>query len=289
MSSFGHKPAVIQSDQNALTASAPARFEQFVTPQLDLPARYDVLGVQISATDYDEIVTVLMQFAKAGRSAIVDFTPADLVVRATQDPSFGRILEDFDVLCPDGQPVRWLLNCRHHLKLRDRVCGTTTMLRLCAAAAHNGVGVYLYGSTPATICKLRKRLLGYYPALQIVGMESPPFRPLSAAEDADVVDRVNASGAGLVFVGLGSPKQERFAWEHRGTVKGVQLCVGAAFDFIAGTKRRAPLAVQRIGLEWLFRLCCEPRRLARRYIVGNAQFTLAAVRQLCSPEERRQS
>jgi exopolysaccharide biosynthesis WecB/TagA/CpsF family protein len=251
-----------------------------------MPEKYDVAGVPVSATSYDEITQVLMRCANEKRPAIVDFTCVDVVVRAIQDPLFRFILSEFDIVCPDGQPIRWFLNAAHNLKLTDRVCGTSAMMRLCAAAAERGVGIYLYGSTNATLHKLQERLRGLYPTLRIVGLESPPFRALSETEDACVVDRVNGSGAGLLFIGLGAPKQEQFAWEHRYSIKAVQLCVGAAFDFVAGTKPRAPLAMQQMGLEWLFRFCCEPRRLAKRYIVGNSRFIGAAVRQLYTRQTR---
>lgn len=253
---------------------------------LTLPRKYTILGVGVSSTSYEAVVPLLMRFAKARRRAIIDFLPVDIIVRAADDNLFRDILNGFDLVCPDGQPVRWLLNYFHRLGLRDRVCGTTSMLRLCAAAAQNAIPIYLYGSTERTLSKLRERLLEYYPALRIAGMESPPFRALTATEDAGVVKRINDSGAGLLFIGLGAPKQEKFAWEHRSTIDAVQLCVGAAFDFIAGTKRRAPHWMQQTGLEWLFRLCCEPRRLAKRYIVGNARFAVVALRHLCAINSR---
>lgn len=255
-------------------------------PLTVMPEKYEVAGVPVSATSYDEITQVLLRCANEKRPTIVDFTCVDVIVRAIQDPLFRSVLDEFDILCPDGQPVRWLLNSAHSLRLIDRVCGTTAMIRLCGAAAERGVGIYLYGSTDATLDKLQKRLRELYPTLRIVGLESPPFRALSEAEDASVVHRVNGSGAGFLFIGLGAPKQERFAWEHRHSIKAVQLCVGAAFDFVAGTKSRAPLAMQRIGLEWLYRCFCEPRRLAKRYIVGNGRFIGAAVRQLYTRQTR---
>jgi exopolysaccharide biosynthesis WecB/TagA/CpsF family protein len=257
-------------------------------PDPALPPKFDVASVQVSATNYDELVQVLIRCAEEKQSIIVDFTCADVIVRARVDPCFRRILSQFDILCPDGQPVRWLMNSVHHLKLVDRVCGTTAMLRLCAAAAETGIGIYLYGSTNATLRELQKQLRGLYPALQIVGLEAPPFRPLSEIEDRAVVERVNSSAAGLLFIGLGAGKQEQFAWEHRHRINAVQLCVGAAFDFVAGTRPRAPLVMQRSGLEWLFRLCCEPRRLARRYIIGNVRFALAALRQICTRQSQAQ-
>src|SRR5204863_3570670 len=146
------------------------------------------------------------------------------------------------------------------------------MLRLCRAAAAAGVSIYLYGGNPAVAEKLRANLLAACPGLEIAGYEAPPFRALTPDEDEAVVERINASGAGLVFIGLGCPKQDHFAFEHRDRLRAVQLCVGAAFDFHAGVKKMAPAWMQRRGLEWLFRLGQEPGRLWRRYLVTNSRF-----------------
>jgi N-acetylglucosaminyldiphosphoundecaprenol N-acetyl-beta-D-mannosaminyltransferase len=158
--------------------------------------------------------------------------------------------------------------------LRERVYGPELMLRLCDAAIRRKVGIYLYGGTPASIERLKARLLDRFPELVISGSESPPFRPLTPDEDEAVVARINASGAGLVFIGLGCPKQDHFAADHRDRVHAVQLCVGAAFDFHAGITPMAPRWMQKHGLEWLFRLCREPRRMWRRYLFTNTQFVL---------------
>jgi exopolysaccharide biosynthesis WecB/TagA/CpsF family protein len=164
--------------------------------------------------------------------------------------------------------------------LADRVYGPEFMLRLCEAAAGAGVGVYLYGSTPGVVDKLKNTLVERFGGLRVVGAESPPFRPLTEGEGRAAVDRFNASGAGIVFVGTGCPRQELFAAEHRDRVRAVLVCVGAAFDFHAGAKRMAPPWMQRRGLEWLYRLCQEPGRLWRRYLVTNTIFSLLVGRRL---------
>ncbi len=172
----------------------------------------------------------------------------------------------------DGQPVRWALNWLHGAQLEQRLTGSELMWRLCQRASTEGVPIYLYGSTPQTLAALSVNLRRAFPALQIVGAESPPYRALSAEEVTAMIQRVNASGAGLMFLGLGCPKQDLFAAEHTDQLKVVQLCVGAAFDFHAGTKPIAPSWMQRCGLEWLFRLLHEPRRLWKRYLVTNTKF-----------------
>jgi N-acetylglucosaminyldiphosphoundecaprenol N-acetyl-beta-D-mannosaminyltransferase len=236
------------------------------------PRKYDLFGVGISSTTYDEVVAVLTQAAKQRRSTLVDFTPVSVLTEAATNDTFRTQLNSFDLVCPDGQPVRWCLNHFHAAGLTDTVCGTTTTLRLCESAAREQIGVYLYGTTPETLLRLQASLCRRFPSLRIVGAESPPFRPLTKEEQDGVVDRVDRSGAGFVFIGIGSPNQERFVWEVRSRIHAVQLCVGAAFDFIAGTKSRAPRWVQKIGLEWMYRVCSEPARLGKRYATSNLRF-----------------
>jgi exopolysaccharide biosynthesis WecB/TagA/CpsF family protein len=143
------------------------------------------------------------------------------------------------------------------------------MIRLCRAAAKEGVSIYLYGSSPEVLELLSANLKNECPGLVIAGAESPPFRPLSKDEARAAIQRINDSGAGLVFIGLGCPRQDWFAFEHKHEIRGVQLCVGAAFDFHAGNKKMAPGWMQKRGLEWLFRLVQEPKRLWKRYLVTN--------------------
>jgi N-acetylglucosaminyldiphosphoundecaprenol N-acetyl-beta-D-mannosaminyltransferase len=244
------------------------------------PKKYDTFGIKVSGTTYAEVIDVLVECAKRHRSTTVDFMPVSVLVEAVNNPIFRSRLNSFDLVCPDGQPVRWCLNHFHRVGLPDTVSGTTATLRLCESAARDEIGVYLYGSTPKTLCKFQANLASRFPGLQIVGAESPPFYSLSPEEHDAVAYRINASGAGFVFIGLGSPRQENFVWEQRSRIKAVQLCVGAAFDFIAGTKKRAPKWMQDIGLEWMYRACNEPLRLGRRYASGNARFLAVVLPEL---------
>jgi N-acetylglucosaminyldiphosphoundecaprenol N-acetyl-beta-D-mannosaminyltransferase len=269
---------MLDTDHSPMPPHASARLSHArVAGNIRWPRKLDVLGVSVSATTYAEVAETLVEAAQSRTRAIVDFSPVDIIVQATRNRRFRERMNSFDLLCPDGQPVRWFLNYFHHAGLVDRVCGTTGMLRICRRAAQRGVSIYLYGSTEETLSRLQTQLLASYPDLIIAGCESPPFRPLSQAEDDAVVRRINESGAGLVFIGIGSPRQEDFAWEHRDRLQPVLLCVGAAFDFIAGTRRRAPQWMQRIGMEWLFRLGSEPGRLWKRYSSTNARFVLATI------------
>ena len=236
------------------------------------PPKFDLLGVGISPTTYNEAVELILCAAEQGRRAVVACQAVHAVVTAGRDAELRRRVNSFELVTPDGQPVRWALNWLYRTGLAERVYGPELMLRVCREAARRGVAIYLYGGTPEVLSKLRRRLPSACPGVRIAGSESPPFRPLTEEEDRQVVERINASGARLVFLGLGCPKQDHFAYEHRQRVAAVQLCVGAAFDFHAGVKPMAPNWMQRRGLEWLFRLCCEPRRLARRYLVTNTLF-----------------
>ena len=244
------------------------------------PRKYDIFGVNVSATTYDELLGTIIQATKQGIPAIVDHMPVHGLVTACGDPYLKSVMNDFDVVAPDGQPIRWALNLLYNTKLPDRVCGSELMLKLCLQAAESNVGIYLYGSEPHVVEKLRENLIRQFPSLQVVGCESPPFRPLTQEEDKAMVERINRSGAGIVFIGLGCPKQDVFAYEHRNSINAVQICVGAAFDFHSGNKKMAPVWMQRNGLEWLFRLLTEPRRLWRRYLVTNTIFLIKLFLQL---------
>lgn len=243
------------------------------------PPRQELMGVRVSVTSYDELIEPILLAAASRQPAIVDHMPAAGLVEFGGDAALRRVLDGFDVVAPDGHPVRWALNWLRGTELRDRVYGPELMRRLCGHAAERGIGIYLYGSVPAVLARLRKNLIRQLPDLDIRGVESPPFRRLTDAEDRETVERINASGAGLVFLGLGCPKQEIFAYSHRNRIRGVQLCVGAAFDFLAGTKPMAPRWMQERGLEWLFRLASEPRRLCHRYLVGNSIFVVRLARE----------
>jgi N-acetylglucosaminyldiphosphoundecaprenol N-acetyl-beta-D-mannosaminyltransferase len=180
---------------------------------------------------------------------------------------------------PDGAPVAWMLRRQGALTQR-RVSGPDLMLDYLALASTSGEAVFLFGSTPETLTALTQNLLARWPTLNIVGSMSPPFRALTKDEDDAIVSSINESGARTVWVSLGCPKQELWMASHRPRVKAVMIGVGAAFDFHAGTIRRAPAWMRESGLEWLHRLGSEPARLWRRYLVTNTRFILAAALQL---------
>jgi N-acetylglucosaminyldiphosphoundecaprenol N-acetyl-beta-D-mannosaminyltransferase len=236
------------------------------------PKKYNLFGVQVSATNYDDLVELMARAAKCGVPATLSFHAVHAIVESTRDPELLAKVNRFDALLPDGQPVRWALNQLHGVGLQERVYGPELMLRLCARAADEDIPIYLYGSSPKVIELLRQKLAVRFPELRVAGAESPPFRPLTPQEDDAVVRRINSSGAGILFIGLGCPKQDHFAADHADRIRPVQVCVGAAFDFHAGTVPMAPRWMQSRGLEWLYRVSREPRRLWRRYLQTNLIF-----------------
>ena len=238
-----------------------------------------VLSAPVDVVSWDDALARIRRWAEARESRYVCITNVHSVVTAGQDAGFGRVLREADMATPDGAPVAWMLRRQGHAG-QARINGPDLMWKYCEQAAGRGESIYLYGGMPETLERLQQVLLGRFAGLRIAGAYSPPFRALTAEEDAAVVAAINASGAGSVWVSLGCPKQEKWMAAHRGSVRAVMIGVGAAFDYHAGTIARAPLWMQRNGLEWLHRLASEPRRLWKRCLVTNTLFVLGAARQL---------
>ena len=237
-----------------------------------MPARFPLFGVPISSTTYEATTQLVIAKARERQPLGVTSLAVHGLVLAARDAEFRAVIESFDVAAPDGHPVRWLMNRAHAQALPDRVSGTDLMESICAMCALNGVGIYLYGSTEYVNTRLRHALETRFPQLRICGAEPSLFRPLTPTEDGELVARINSSGAGVVFLGLGCPLQERFAHAHRSLLTPVQVCVGAAFDFLSGNKARAPRWMRAHGLEWIHRTLHEPRRLLWRYLSTNTGF-----------------
>lgn len=238
-----------------------------------------VLGVEVDLLAWDVAVDRVVWWAQSGESRYVSICDAHSIVRASRDETHGRHIRAADMVTPDGWPVAWMLR-RTADPTQQRINGPDLMWRLLARAEETGLKVFFYGTTPQTLVALKVRMELEFPRLQVVGMHAPPFRPLTPEEDERDVQMINASGAQLVMTGLGCPKEDRWMFEHRGRVQAVTLGIGAGIDFWAGNVRRAPLWMREHGLEWLFRVACEPRRLWRRYLVHNSLFVIGAVRQL---------
>jgi N-acetylglucosaminyldiphosphoundecaprenol N-acetyl-beta-D-mannosaminyltransferase len=238
-----------------------------------------VLDVSVDVVDWDQAVGRIFDWGSRRESRYVCICNVHSVVTSGQDEEFGRVVAQADMATPDGAPVAWMLR-KLGFAGQQRINGPDLMWRCCAEAERLALPVYFYGSTPATLTLLEARLRESFPNIVITGCYSPPFRPMSVAENRADAQRINASGAAVVFVSLGCPKQELWMANQRGEVNAVMIGVGAAFDFHAGTVKRAPLWMQHGGLEWLHRLASEPLRLWRRYFVTNTIFVIAAFMQL---------
>lgn len=231
-----------------------------------------VAGVMVDAVDYEEALHCILAASEAREPYSVTALAVHGVMTGVMSEQQKYRLNHFGLVVPDGQPVRWALNLVHGLHLRDRVYGPELSLRTLAMAEQEALPVYFYGSTEAVLESLKEKLAIRFPGLRIAGMEASRFRHLDARECTELAERITASGAMLTFVGLGCPRQEIFAFEMAPLLNMPLLAVGAAFDFIAGTLAQAPPTLQRFGLEWLYRLSKEPRRLWRRYLYLNPYY-----------------
>ena len=241
--------------------------------------RVDVLGVGISITSIDDAVQTITSWIDQGERQYVCCTALDGVIRSQDDEAVRAAHNRSGLTVPDGMPMVWAGRVAG-AKRMGRVYGPDLMERLCERAGKRGWPCFLYGGQPGVSEELRVRLAARYPGLEIVGAYSPPFRPLSDDESRKVDGMINASGAKIVWVGISTPKQELWMAEHLDRLDPpmVLVGVGAAFDVHAGRMRRPPRWMGPLGLYWLFRLLQEPRRLWRRYLVGNLRFLAAIIR-----------
>ncbi len=227
--------------------------------------RENILGVKVSAINMAQALAAIAAWIEARQPHYVCVTPAHGVMDCQRAPALRAIFNASGLTTPDGMAIVWLLKLRGHRHV-GRVYGPDLLLAVCERSLKEGWRHYFYGGAPGVADALAEKLTARFPGLRVAGTHSPPFRPLTPAEDAAIIDEINASGADLVWVGLSTPKQERWMSTHLGEVSApVMVGVGAAFDFLSGNKPQAPRWVQRSGLEWLFRLLTEPRRLWRRY------------------------
>lgn len=227
--------------------------------------RGDVLGVKVSAITMDDAVAAIERWINADAREYVCVTGVHGVMECRHDASLRRIHNEAGMVTPDGVPLVYFLRLIGKRRTQ-RVYGPDLMRQMTAISASCGYRHFYYGGDVGVADRLKQTLVGSAPGLQVVGTYCPPFRALTSEEDQAVVDMINAARPHIVWVGLSTPKQERWMAAHLGRLDApVMIGVGAAFDFLAGTKRQAPKWMQRHALEWLFRLCSEPRRLWRRY------------------------
>jgi N-acetylglucosaminyldiphosphoundecaprenol N-acetyl-beta-D-mannosaminyltransferase len=255
-----------------------------------MPARAEVLGIPLAVSDYEEVLDWMQATIAADARAWLTAAAVNLVMSAHEDRDTREAVRAATLVVPDGQPLVWALRALGHARA-TRVYGPDLMARFCERAARSGVRMYLYGGrTPEALVLLEAQLRQRYPGLVIAGGFSPPFRELTNDERERVAGEIDASGASVVWVGTGQPKQELWMARMRPRLLAPLLVgVGAAFDFHAGLVPQAPRWMQRAGLEWLYRLAREPRRLWRRYARYNPLFVAAFARQYARHRAGRDS
>jgi N-acetylglucosaminyldiphosphoundecaprenol N-acetyl-beta-D-mannosaminyltransferase len=248
------------------------------------PATVNVLGTAIAITDYRATIGWLDRMIAGGQRGYVCVCNVHTVMAAREDRELRLALERSSLNVPDGQPLVWAINALSGARLKDRVYGPDLMAHACARATQTGARFYLYGGRDeGALVQLTLNLRRRYPGVRIVGGYSPPHRPLTDRERAAVAAEINRSGADVVWVGIGVPKQEKWMAQMRATLNApVLIGVGAAFDFHAGLVPQAPSWLQAAGMEWSYRLAHEPRRLWRRYLRYNPRFVAALARQLAA-------
>jgi N-acetylglucosaminyldiphosphoundecaprenol N-acetyl-beta-D-mannosaminyltransferase len=235
-------------------------------------------GVRVDPLAMDVAVGRICDAAVAGRPLATHLVNAYTLSLAVRDEPFRALLDRGDLNLPDGTPLVWIGRRAGLHDFTSRVYGPDLTLAVCDRGRAHGVRHYLYGASPDVVDRFAGELRRRFPGIDVVGVESPPYRPLEPAEEDDLVARIVASGANVVWIGLGTPKQDHFVDRFRDRLPVPLVAVGAAFDFIAGDKKSAPRWMQDRGLEWLYRLASEPRRLWKRYLIGNVVFLWGALR-----------
>ena len=239
---------------------------------------YPVLSSQISALSLSRAADIIDRWIADGAREYVSVCTCDTVLKCRDEEALSRVVNDAGFAAPDGMPLVWLGKWRGHDV--SRVYGPDLMLEVCSRGVEKGYRHFFYGATPEVLESLRTKLSERFPGIQIVGDYSPPFRALTEEEEAKVSKVINDTEPDLVWVGLGTPKQDFWVSDFRSRLSAAVLIpVGAAFNFHSGHLAQAPRWMMAVGLEWLFRLCCEPKRLWRRYLIGNPRFVYYAAQQ----------
>jgi N-acetylglucosaminyldiphosphoundecaprenol N-acetyl-beta-D-mannosaminyltransferase len=245
------------------------------------PPTFDVLGVRVHAVQIPEMIRRMEQWIAEGpHGRYVTLTNVHAIMEAQAQPAFKQVLNQAASVCPDGMPLVWV-GRRSGYPMPRRVYGPDLLWDFCRVTQDKGYSHFFYGGGPEIAQRLAAELKARFPGLRVAGSYSPPFRPASAEEEAATVRRINDAAPDVLWIGLGCPKQEFWMHQHAGRLRvPVMLGVGQAFDIYAGSLRQAPRWMREHGLEWLFRLCLEPRRLGKRYVLYNSWFVAAAARQM---------
>jgi len=231
---------------------------------------FEVLGVKVAAVQLRDVLELMKQWiANKGDPHYMCVANVNNVMLAIKDQSYRHALNSADIVVPDGMPLVWI-GRSHGFPLKERVYGPDLLLAFCHLAQKKGYSNFFYGGAEGVPERMVENLKSKFPGLKVVGTYSPPFRPLTKEEDEHVVQMINNASPDVLWVGLGCPKQEHWMYEHKNVIRvSVMIGVGAAFDFLSGRVRQAPKWMQNVGLEWLFRLLQEPRRLSYRYLIYN--------------------
>lgn len=245
----------------------------------DVPPSKQIIGLPVTALPFNNQIALILKWAQSSASKVICIANVHMLMEAYRDPEFASVLQNADLVTPDGMPLVWMLRLIGVSK-QNRVAGLDVLLALCEQASKQNVSTFFLGSQASILEKMRANLERGFPDLQIAGMEPLPFRPLSEEEDRAIVQRLNESGCGLVFISLGCPKQEVWMSKHKDQVQAVMLGLGGAFPVYAGIHKRAPQLLRSIGFEWLYRLVQEPHRLWGRYRSIILIFIGLAIRQL---------
>ncbi|NET32007.1 MAG: WecB/TagA/CpsF family glycosyltransferase [Cyanothece sp. SIO1E1] len=257
---------------NSLTVKEPQQPEKFLKTQ-------NLIGFPVASESFTTQIDTMLSWARQRLSKVVCVANVHMLVEAKHHSHFAKVLHKADLLTPDGMPLAWLMGWLSKCR-QDRVAGMDIMLSLCQRAHEEGVSLFFLGATPDILQQMEQRLKQEFPDVPIAGMEALPFRPLTPGEDKALVKQLNESGAGLVLISLGCPKQEQWMHTHKGKIKAVMIGLGGVFPIYAGEKKWAPAWVRKGGLEWLYRLIQEPRRLWRRYASTIPLFLWLAFKQV---------
>lgn len=241
--------------------------------------RTNVLGSLYSNLPFAAAVDYLCEQAKSGASGYVCVSNVHTTMMGYFDPSYQEITNQSLVSVPDGMPLCWMMRLQGQVQ-QDRIRGPSLMRRVCDRGRRHQIKHFLFGATDETLLRLQSYLQKEYPGIAIVGIYSPPFKEFTESDFAAFADLLNSSGAHMIWIGLGAPKQERFMWEMRQRLRGIQFGIGAAFDILPGNVVEAPMWMQSAGLEWIYRFVQEPKRLWRRYVLYNPLFVIFALIQL---------
>ncbi len=245
-----------------------------------------IIDISVHSLSLEQYIEQIMSWAEQNMSRSVCVANVHMLMEAYWDLNFHRILSSADLVTPDGMPLVWMMRCLG-ADGQERAAGMDLLKALCQKAQERNLGVFFLGSQAQVLTKIHQRLKRDYLDLNVVGMEPLPFRPLNAKEDQDIINQINRSGAGLLFVSLGCPKQEKWIADHRNKINATMIGLGGVFPVYAGLQKYAPRWIRNLGMEWAYRLIQEPSRLWRRYATTIPTFLWLAAKQLITDKRWR--